>query len=61
MFVGESDGSSEFDAGIFGVSNEAVGDSLDGLEGGSTEGDSGLFYFLVFDDLLFVFVSHWLN
>ena len=58
VFVGESDWSSDFDAGSFGITDKAIGDLLDGLEGGTTEGDSGLLDCLVFDDLLFVFVSH---
>jgi hypothetical protein len=61
VFIGQSYRSSEFYAGIFGVSDKAVGYLLDGLEGSTTEGDSGLFNFLVFDDLFFVFISHWFD
>ena len=58
MLVGQSNGTSDLNSGIFGVSNKAVSDLLNSRESGGTESDSSSLDLLVFENLLLVLVSH---
>ena len=58
MLVGQSDGSCDLYALVFGVVDQLVGDLLHGVESISAESDPGLLHLLILDALLLVLVSH---